>query len=338
MPMKFVTIKDIAKKLGIDHSTVSRAINNEPGVSAVTRRRVMEMVKEMEYVPNMAARGLARAKSNTIAVVSYSYFSTFAVELMRGIEAEMLNTKYEMLYYSTSMYTFIGTEGRDVYIYEKILNEKKADALIVFSGILYGKKNITERYKKAGIHLIFIEGQDTRGSRVHYDNAMAAGMAVRHLKQRNRKKIGMLIGNTIVVQSFKERKQGYLKAFEPDERRDAEANIYEFTEFTSEMAVSAFNFFVRNGIDAVYVAVGDEFALNLIKEARKAGLRVPEDMAIVGQDDTIAAYAADITTIRQPIVQMGRKAVEIAVRALGENDPALRDEMFYPELVVRKTT
>jgi DNA-binding LacI/PurR family transcriptional regulator len=336
--MKFVTIKDIAKKLGIDHSTVSRAINNEPGVSAVTRRRVMEMVKEMEYVPNMAARGLARAKSNTIAVVTYSYFSTFAVELMRGIEAEMLNTKYEMLYYSTSMYTFIGTSGRDAYIYEKILNEKKADALIVFSGVLYGRKNITERYNKAGIHLIFIEGMDTRGSRVHYDNEMAAGIAVKHLKERNRKKIGMLTGNTIVVQSFKERKQGYLKAFGPNERREAEANIFEFTEVTSEMAVSAFNFFVRNGIDAVYVAVGDEFALSLIKEARKAGLRVPEDMAIVGQDDTITSYAADITTVRQPIVQMGRKAVEIAVRALDGNDASLKDEIFYPELVIRKTT
>ena len=143
--MKLATIKDIAKKLGIDHSTVSRAIHNEPGVSAITKRRVMEMVKEMDYVPNMAARSLAGVKSNTIAVVTYSYFSTFAVELMRGIEGEILKTKYDMLYYSTSRYTYIGTTGRDEYVYEKILNEKKADALIVFSGILYGKKDITER-------------------------------------------------------------------------------------------------------------------------------------------------------------------------------------------------
>jgi DNA-binding LacI/PurR family transcriptional regulator len=336
--MKMITIKDIAKKLGIDHSTVSRAIHNEPGVSAVTKRRVMDLVKEMDYIPNMAARGLARAKSNTIAVVTYSYFSTFAVELMRGIEAEMLKTRYDMLYYSTSKYTFIGTTGRDEYIYEKILNEKKADALIVFSGILYGKRDITDRYKKAGIHLVFIEGRDTWGSRVHYDNVGAAMMAVRHLQEKKRKKIGLLTGNTMDVQSFKERKIGYLKAFRPAGRKAAAANIFEFNEDTPEMAVSALNFFMRNRIDAVYVSASDEFALRLLKEAGKAGLRVPEDLAIVGQDDTITSFASDMTTIRQPIGEMGKKAVEIAVRALDGNDVTQKDEIFYPELIVRKTT
>jgi DNA-binding LacI/PurR family transcriptional regulator len=336
--MRLTTIKDIAKKLGINHSTVSRAINNDPRVNAVTKRRVMDMVKEMDYMPNMAARGLARGKSNTVAVVTFSYFSTFAVGLMKGIESEMLKTKYDMLYYSTSRYTFVGTADRDAYIYEKILNEKKADALIVFSGILYGRKNITERYKEAGIHLVFIEGKDTWGSRVHYDNISAAGMAVKHLQEKKRKKIGMLIGNTVDVQSFRERKAGFLKAFKPGDRQAAAANIFEFTEDTPEMALSALKFFTHNRIDAVYVAASDDYALRLLKEAQKTGLRVAEDMAIVGQDDTIAAVAADITTIRQPIIEMGKKAVEIAVRAMETNNIALRDEIFYPELIIRKTT
>ncbi len=329
-----ITIKDIAKKLGINHGTVSRAIHNDPRVNAVTKRRVMELVKEMNYVPNMAARGLARGKSYTIAVVTFSYFSTFAAELMRGIETEIIKTKYGIIYYSTSRFTYVGTADRDAYIYEKILNEKKADALIVFSGILYGKKGITERYKKAGIPLVFIEGKDTWGSRVHYDNMAAAGLAVKHFQERKRKKIGMLTGNTLDVQSFKERKAGFLKAL----GQDAAANIFEYQENTPEMIVSAYNFFKLNKIDAVYVASGDDHALKLLKEAQKMGLRVPEDMAIIGQDDTTAAVAGDITTIRQPITEMGKKAVEIAVRALDEKDDTLRDEVLYPELVVRKTT
>jgi DNA-binding LacI/PurR family transcriptional regulator len=335
--MGLITIKDIAKKLGIDHSTVSRAIHNSPLVSAATKQKVMKMAEELDYTPNMAARGLVRAKSNTIAVVTFSYFTTFVSELMRGIENEIIKTKYDIIFYSTSKYTNIGTSGRDAYIYEKILNEKKADALIVFSGILYGKKNITQRYKKAGIHLIFIEGKDTWGNRVHYDNVAAAEMAVGHLFDRKRKNIGMLIG-TPLAESFKERKIGFLKAMKKTGNTSAASNIFEFHEDTPEMVFSALNFFIKKRIDAVYVAASDDYAVRLLKEAQKIGIRVPADLAIVGQDNTISAQAADITTIRQPIMEMGKKAVEIAVSALEENNVSMRDEVFYPELIVRKTT
>ena len=325
--MKLATIKDIAKKLGLNHGTVSRALSNAPHVSSITRRRVLEMAKELNYMPNMAAKGLARAKSNTVAVVTFSYFNKFAVDLIKGIETEMLKTKYDMVYYSSSQYTFVGTAGRDSYIYEKILNEKIADALIVFSGILYGKKDITARYKKAGIQLVFIEGKDTWGNRVHYNNLAAARMAVRHFQEKKRKKIGMLIGNTKIVQSFRERRAGFLRSFKPQDRKAAAENIFEFQENTPpEMIVRALNFFVNKKIDAVYAASGEEHSLYLLKEARKMGLRVPEDFAIIGQDDSPALEMADITLIEQPIVEME-----------GDKVP-LRDELFYPELIVRKTT
>lgn len=336
--MRITTIKDIARKLGISHTTVSRSINNDPRISEKTREAVLRAVKEMNYMPNLAARGLARGRSNTIAVVTFSYFLDFPVQLMRGIEAEMIKTKYEIAYYTTSRYTYIGTGGKDAYIYEKILNEKKAEAVIVFSGVLYGEKGITERYKKAGIHLVFIEGKHTWGHRIHYDNGSAVEMAVKHLIERKRKRIGMLIGNTVDVQSFSERKAGFLKTMQDHGRQGAAKNIFEYQESTPEMAKSACNFFIKNRIDGVYVASGDYHALQLAREAGKLGLKVPDDMAILGQDDGLIAEAGGLTTIRQPVAEMGKKAVEIAVEAIEKKDIEMRDEIFYPELIIRKTT
>ena len=335
--MKLATIKDIAKRLGINHGTVSRALRNDPKVNIKTRELVQKTAEEMDYTPNMAAKGLARGKSNTIAIVTFSYFTTFTSELMRGIEPEMLKTSYDMLYYTTSRYTNIGTQGREAYIFEKILNEKRAEALIIFSGPLFGKPGIIERYRQAGIQLIFIEGKNSWGHRVHYDNIAAGEMAVKHLLERKREKIGLLTGNTTGVLSFKERKEGFLNALYTAGRQ-ASNNIYEFQEDSPEMIRNGLNFFIKNNVGGVYTAASDPYALRLMQEAKKMGLRVPEDLAVVGQDDTVASQAAEITTIRQPIAEMGRKAVEIAVKALTEKDAPMMDEMFYPELIIRRTT
>jgi len=212
--MKAITIKDIGKKLGISHTTVSRAINGDTRISKATRDRVMAAVEEMDYSPNLAARGLVKGKSNTIAIVTPSYFANFSVDVMRGIEPEMIKTKYDICYYTTSRYTTMGTQGMDEHIYEMILNEKRADAVIVINGSLQGRKDIIKRYRDAGIHLVFVEGRDDWGHRVHYDNQKAAAMAVKHLVERGRKKIGLLIGNFDCVESMMERHDGFRKAMQ----------------------------------------------------------------------------------------------------------------------------
>jgi DNA-binding LacI/PurR family transcriptional regulator len=88
-----------------------------------------------------------------------------------------------------------------------------------------------------------------------------------------------------------------------------------------------------------YIAAGEGYMLRVLEEARKMGLKVPDDLAIVSQDDMRLSLAAGVTAVRQPAAEMGRKAVEIAVRAIEENDlKNMRDEMFYPELIIRKST
>jgi LacI family transcriptional regulator len=338
--MKLTTIKDIAKKLGISHTTVSRALNKDPRISGQTAARIKAAAAEMNYSPNFAARGLARARSNTIAIVTFSYFSPFPTEAMLGIEPEIVKSRFEMDYYTTRRFTIVGTQGRDEYIFEKILDERKADAVIVLSVNMSGRENIIDRYRRAGIHVIFLEGRGEWGHRVHYENEMAAEMAVTHLAGRKRKKIGMLIGNTRDVESFRERLKGFKKTMNAHGLRADDRNIFEFQEDNPELHRTALNFFLKNKTDALYVAAGDNYMLRVLEEARKLGLKVPDDLAIVSQDDFRSlSLAAGVTAIRQPAMEMGSKAVEIAVRAIEDKDlKNMRDEMFYPELIVRKST
>ena len=338
--MKQTTIKDIAKKLGINHATVSRALNDHPKISRATKELVLKTAAEMDYSPNTAARSLAGAKkTSTIAVVTPAYFSVYSAEVMAGIEPEIMKTSYELDYYTTRRFTIFGTAGRDVIIFEKILGERRADAVIIISGNIAGKPGILDRYRKAGIHVIFVEGRGDWGHRVHYDNEQAAVLAVEHLAGRGRKRIGMLIGNTENIESYRERLEGFKKAMRARGLRADGTNVFSYDEMGPEVHRTAINFFLEKKMDAVYVGAGELNALRLYEEAGKLGIKFPDDIALVSQDDMRISSAAGFTSVRQPVVEMGRKAVEIAARALETKDlKKMRDEMFYPELIIRKST
>ncbi len=337
--MKLATIKDIAKRLGINHGTVSRALNNDPRISGATKALVVKTARLMNYSPNTYARGLAGGRSNTIAAVTPAYFSMYSADIMRGIETEIIKTDYDLDYYTTRRFSMIGTAGRDVYIFEKILNERKADAVITISGNVTGRGGILSRYKKAGIQVIFVEGKGDWGHRVHYDNMHAAALAVEHLIEKKCKKPGMLIGNTRDVESYKERLAGFKKAMKDRGMRTDGENIFSFYEEYQAMPTAALNFFLEKKIDGVYSAAGDYTAFRFYNEAARQGIRIPDDIALVGQDNSALSRAAEITTINQPIVEMGEKAVEIAARAIESGDlKNMRDELFHPELIIRKST
>jgi LacI family transcriptional regulator len=116
-------------------------------------------------------------------------------------------------------------------------------------------------------------------------------------------------------------------------------SVFSFNEDFGDAVKNALYHFIKNKINAVYVGTGDEDAIKMINEAAKIGIKVPEDLAIIGQDDIRMSAVAGLSTIKQPIVEMGQKAVELAVAAIEKtNDGRMRDEVFYPELIVRKTT
>ncbi len=337
--MKFVTIKDIAKKLGVSHQTVSRALNNDSRVKKETAEKIKALAIKMSYIPNTAARSLVRAKSKNIAVVTFSYSLLYPTMIMRGIEQVINKSDIEIDYYNTQrFFSFSVSVGiRESYIFDKILDERRAGAVILMS-VNMPEKTILN-YKKAGIHIIYIEVTGIWGHRVHYNNKMAAALAVNHLVERKRKRIGMMIGNTEVVLSFNERLQGFRETMLRHGKTANEKNIFEFKNFIPDLGKKALDFFLENKIDAIYVAASDPHMLEILVEIRKRGLKVPDDIAIISQDDMGLPLAANVTAIKQPGEEMGKKAAEIAIWAIKENNiKNMRDELFYPELIIREST
>jgi len=335
--MKFTTIKDIAKKLGVSHQTVSRALNNDPRVKKETAEKIKKLAIRMNYIPNTAARSLARAKANAVAVVTFSYYANFSNAIMSGIEPVIRNTNFDFDYYTTQKFTFTGPDGKESYIFEKILDERRARAVILIS-VNMSEKTLL-RYKSAGIHVVFLEVSGIWGHRVHYDNERAAEMAVDHFVERGRKRIGIMIGNTKVVRSFNERMKGFKNAMQKYGLSMDDGNIFEFLEEPPDVCKLALEHFLKNKIDAIYIAGSDAYLPSLLNEIRKKGLKIPDDIALISQDDFFIPLAANVTAIRQPIKEMGQKAAEIAITAIEKNDfKNMQDVIFYPELIIRKST
>lgn len=335
--MKFTTIKDIAKKIGISHQTVSRALNNDPRVKKETSQKIKLLAAKMHYIPNIAARNLARIKSKSISVITFSYYSHFPVAIMSGIEPIMRKTNFDFDYYTTQKFTFTDLGRKESYVFEKILDERRASAVILIS-VNMSEKTLMQ-YKKAGIHVVFIEVEGLWGHRVHYDNEKAAELAVDHFIERKRKSIGIFIGNTKIVKSFNERIKGFIKAMQKHGLSVSDKNVFEFIEEPPDVCSKALNFFLENKIDAIYLAGSDAYLLNFLKEIKNKGLTIPDDIALISQDDVTLPLAAGVTAIKQPIEQMGQKAAEIAISAIERNDfKNMQDVMFYPELIIRKST
>jgi len=335
--MKFPTIKDIAKKIGVSHQTVSRALNNDPRVKKETAEKIKKLALKMNYIPNTAARSLARAKANAIAVVTFSYYAHFSTAIMSGVEPVIRNTNYDFDYYTTQKFTFTGPDGKESYIFEKILDERRAKAVIIISVNMPEKTLL--KYKKAGIHIVFLEVSGIWGHRVYYDNEKAAEMAVDHFIERGRKRVGIMIGNSQVVRSFNERMNGFKKAMLKHGLSVNEENVFEFIEEPPEVCKLALEHFLKNKIDAIYIAGSDAYLPSLLNEIRKKGLKIPDDIALISQDDFFIPLAANITAIKQPIKEMGQKAAEIAISAIEKNDlKKMQNVIFYPELIVRGST
>lgn len=335
--VKFPTIKDIAKKLSVSHQTVSRALNNDPRVKKETAEKIKTLAAKMHYIPNYAARSLVRGRSNAISVVTFSYYSHFPIIVMRGIEPVIRNTNYDFDYYTTQKFTFTGPDGKESYIFEKILDERRARAVILIS-VNMPEKTLMQ-YKKAGIHVIFLEVDGIWGHRVHYDNEKAAELAVDHFIERKRKNIGIFIGNTKVVRSFNERMKGFRKAMEKHGIPVNEKNIFEFEEEPPDVTKKALKYFLKNKIDAIYIAGSDAYIYGFIKEIRDLKLKIPDDIALISQDDADLPFIANMTAIKQPIEEMGKKAAEIAITAIEKNDfENMQDIIFHPELIVRGST
>ncbi|WP_352428968.1 LacI family DNA-binding transcriptional regulator [Thermoflexus sp.] len=312
-----ISIKDIARRAGVSHSTVSRALRGSPLVNPQTAERIRRLAARMGYVPNAAARSLATARTGIVGLVITTLADPFLAEIVRGVEEVALESGYRL---------FLATSNADP---DRELAAVRALAESRVEGVIVASSRVGELYlphlEALGVPIVLINNQ-REGPFLHSvaaDSRQGAHLAMAHLLALGHTRIGYITGPP-AARSNRERLAGYREmlaaaGIDPDPEWIVEGNGRpEGGEWGLQRLLAS-----SRRPTAVF-CYNDMTAIGALKAARAAGLRVPEDLSVVGFDDILfAAYTEPpLTTVAQPKYEMGRTAMGLLLRLLeGEQAP-----------------
>ncbi len=333
--MSNLTLEDIAKQAGVSRSTVSRVVNDHPNVREEVRQRVWEVIKRTGYHPNPAARTLASQRSWMIGLVLPRSVSSFFTDpyfprLTQGI-AQACN-QYD---YTLSLF-LVGTHEDEEKIFPRISRQGLLDGILVQSG--QTGDQLIDRLVNSNIPLVIV-GRPFHPDGISYidvDNVEAAYRATSHLIRLGYRRIGTITGHANSTVSI-DRMAGYLKALAEHNRRVDKSLIAEGA-FTEASGYYAMQQLLPAQPDAIFAA-SDSMAVGAMRAAREAGLSIPDDIAFVGFDDLPIATQAEcpLTTVRQPIVEFGAKAVETLIDLIENGIQPARRVIMETELIIRES-
>jgi DNA-binding LacI/PurR family transcriptional regulator len=337
---KRVTIKDVAQAAGVSTQTVSRVMNKFSYVSDETRERVEKVVEELGYRPSTLARSLSQRRSYTLGVVTFGLKHIGPSRTLNGISEKADELGYMLLM-------------REVKDFNTNQIDNVLDSLLArqVDGILWAAPEIADNHvwvdkglENFPVPILFIAMQPREGvSSIATDNYQGAITAVQHLLDCGRTKIGHISGPRGWWEA-EERKRGWRETLNkagldaPDEHC-AEGN------WSSASGNQAFCDLLRSfpDMDAIFVG-NDQMALSVLREAHRGGIRVPEQLAVVGFDNIVesAFFYPSLTTMSQDLQLLGEQAVQNVVemvQARQENRPIIAQSSFIqPTLIVRESS
>lgn len=333
--MKRVTIKDIARELGIAYSTVSMAMSDDKTISKKMKEKVAKAAVKMGYYPNRSARNLVKGRTNNIAVVTPGLFSMYEMHIVRGMEEQMPGSKYDLILH-TAKYDW-GEVHKEM---RKILNEQTADAVIVI-GVMLTEEIIGE-FNRAKMPLINVDGGLQKSScDLNVDNYACGAIAAEHFIKAGRTRPALLLGNTEFAFSQSERQKGFRDALKKKNISLPSAFVCEsplyFPQDLKKLGFETAKEMIKKGVDSIYCANGDYAAQGVYGYCAANGIKMPAQVSIIGTDNFDVADALNITSIEQPLREMGRRAFEIAEKAVENKGFSGKDEFFTPKLVIRNT-
>lgn len=339
--MDTITIKDVARLCGVGVSTVSRAINNHPDINEETKQKVLQIIKENNYIPNNSARNLKRSVSRTIAVLIKGIDNPFFSGMIKIFEEEIQKKKYSFILHRVD-------EGEDeVDVAIELVKEKKLKGIIFLGGYFsHSQEKLDQLDVPFVLSTIAITDKMEAGrfSSVSVDDIAESYKMVDYLCRLGHEKIGILAATPYDESIGKLRLEGYEKALKdhgitPREewcfysQEDIEcytmANGYELMK---KVMAS------ENGITAVF-AVSDSIAIGACKAVFDAGKSVPEDYCVAGFDglDMAHYYNPTITTIRQPVEEMAHATIKILFDII-RNKSQNQQRIFQAQLLEGQST
>ena len=336
-PTMAVTMKDIARDLGIAVITVSKVMRNKDDVSDETRKRVLDRVKEVNYTPNLAARALVTGRSNLIGLVVPDLLHTFFAEIAKSLSNALLKKDYHLI---------IATSDENPELESRTVNRllgRKLDALIIASAC-----TTSEMFKGIQHHgppLVLIDRRfpDLDTNYVGADDEMIGVLAAEHLIEIGCKRIAHLRGPE--TSAGIGRLNGYRKALAKHRMKPLPGYVFapetvdvHSTETGAELTKRLLALNPRP--DGIF-AYNDPMAIGAIEAILDAGLRVPEDVAVIGSGNLYydARLRIPLSSIDQQTEQIGERTARLTLSLLGlKTRPRNKAVIIQPQLVIRAST
>jgi len=330
-----MNIRDIAKKAGVSVATVSRVLNHPENVSPKTKDHVLRVMKENNYTPNWFARALNLNKTNVIALLIPNILNPTFTRIAKGVE--------EVAHQKGCNILLCNTEGslEKEQAYVEMLINKKVDGLIFTYSLLSADSFIDLEKQKIPYVLIGQTQDASPGHQVITDFCHGAYEATKHLIDNGRSKIAHISGIPNHAASI-EKKAGYLKALTEAEITSSKELIASGKNTIEGGYIAAKKLLQLNPKPDAIFAANDLMAFGAMDALKTEGLRIPEDIAIVGYDNSNMAALVEpkLTTVIQPVNKMGLMAARLLFDTIDENndtEPEYQRIYFESKLKIRKS-
>ncbi|MFZ8843515.1 LacI family DNA-binding transcriptional regulator [Thermoflexus sp.] len=337
-PRRAPTAEDVARLAGVSRTTVSLVLNGVVGVRIPeeTRRRVREAAARLGYRPHAAARHLVRGRAEVIALVlrqtpDQVFADAFLPEVLRGLSRVLRKAGFHLLIFPLS-------PDHPPEETVALLQERRVDGLIL-SGPRFEDREWLARWSQETPVVLLGRLSDTPIPSVDVDNVQAAAEAVRHLIRLGHRRIGLITNAPLSYTASYERWLGYRQALE-EAGLPYEETWVAFGAFTPASGVAAMEQLLRlpHPPTAVFVA-SDVVAFGALQAIRRRGLRIPQDIAIVGFDDVpLSAYVdPPLTTVHLPAEELGLHAGHLLLRWIEEGRPPTQEIRLATGLIIRQS-
>jgi LacI family transcriptional regulator len=330
-----VTLKELAARARVHPSTISRVANHDPNlrIAPPTRQRIEALLRETEYRPNGIARGLKLRQTLVLAVVIPDVTNPFFAALFRGVEDAASPRGYNVLLCNTD-----GSPARQR-SHLQSLHARRVDGVIMASSFL---KDPTVRWlRHQGIPYVLVNrfSDDGHDPFVGSDDLVGGRLATEHLVELGHRRIGHLAGK-LTVSTGVMRRRGYLAALAERGLTPDPVLVVESGYTEEGGARAAQRLLALADRPTAIFAVTDMTAVGAFGVARRLGLRIPDELAIVGYNDIPLAtrMVPSLTTVHVPIHEFGAAAARLLLEQIETGEPSRRRVIFNPELVIRGST
>ena len=331
---KPATIKDIARALNISITTVSRVLRDKPDVNPATRKAVLELAKKLDYQPNQVALSLVTRQTHSIGVIVPNLDYYFATAI-RGIDEMALEAGYTVMTSQSNE-----SYGREIINTQRLMTGR-VDGLIASLSSDTMNVDHFRRLLQRNVPIVFFDrvGSDLNANKVVLDNQAGAVAAVSHLIEQGCRRIAYLAGpaNLSIGQ---QRRDGYVATLQ-QHNLPVDEHLIVFSEFDRDFAYRATLQLLDDYQPDAIFAVSDRLAIGALLALRARGVRVPEEVAIVGFNDepVVSLLTPAVSSVAQPAFEMGRMAAKLLIEQINSDTPmAPQTIVFTPELIIRASS